>query len=115
MKEKGRNVKKSEIYLIEIHSGHDFLSASALGQMYGCSSQTIRRHFDEMEKYPRYAKAWLKLNESGKPLYNVLAYLDYLRYGSMLKERNIAKHLPEFSEAEVRARRGDYVVIKNEG
>ena len=35
---------------------------------------------------------------------------------SVLKEKNLAKHLPEFSEAEVQARRGDYrKLVKIEG
>lgn len=101
-----------KIYQIQIHSGRDFAPASCLSEMFCCSSQTIRRHFHEMEQLPRYKDAWLELNGTGKPLYNVLAYLDYLRYKPYLGSKNLSKNIPAFSESEVRKRRGDYMVIR---
>ena len=108
--------KEAPDIVVVVHEQSVFLPVKKVAEMFFSTTTTVRRNLKLIEENPRYANAWISLNEDGDKLINSLVYTDFLKYKSVLKEKNLAKRLPEFSEAEVQARRGDYrKLVKIEG
>lgn len=95
-------------YMVVIYTQSNFIPVKMLAQKYFCTETTVRRNLKTIETLPRYKDACLYLNEDGDRLVNDLVYFDYLEHKSVLKEKNLAKHLPEFSMASAMERRGDF-------
>lgn len=95
-------------YITIVYTQSNFIPVRMLAQKYFCTETTVRRNLKAIENLPRYKSACLYLNEDGDKLVNDLIYFDYLEHKSVLKEKNLAKHLPEFSMASAMERRGDF-------
>lgn len=103
-------------YMVVIYTQSNFIPVKMLAQKYFCTETTVRRNLKVIETLPRYKDACLYLNEDGDRLINDLVYFDYLEHKSVLKQKNLAKHLPEFSMASTMKRRGDFrELVKIEG
>lgn len=99
-------------YYVIVRHGHEFMPIRKVAELFYSTVTTVRRNLKIIEGLPRYKSAWITLNDDGDKLLNVLVYTDFLKNKSCLKDKNLAKHLPPFSESEVRIRRGDYQVVK---
>lgn len=101
-----------KIYSVQFYGSSIFLPVSALAKMFGCSGQTVRRNLKEIQEHERYKNAWIDFGADGTPSYNLLVYVDYMHYRPRLRNKNLAKGLPPFSESEVRKRIGDFGLIR---
>ena len=85
-----------------------YLSVKDIAQKYGQSDRTVYKIVSEIKELDRYKNARVAINEDACSLINTLVYEDYLFYRDKMKHKNIARHLPPYDPAVVRAQHGEY-------
>lgn len=93
-----------------------YLTVKDIAKKYNQSLKTVYKIVSEIKGQDRYKTARVAINEDACSLINTLVYEDYLFYRDKLKHRNIARHLPPYDPAIVRAQHGEYKrVMKFDG
>ncbi len=93
------------------YRSNTYMKISDLAETYHTSSQNAYLILKEIEASPRYKGHWITINDFGVRMVNSLVFEDFLHYRTELKNPNLARHLPPYDPAKVRAERGECRIV----
>lgn len=79
-----------------------------LAEELGVTKVTIHTRRKELEQEQERYGDFAVIKDSGIVLINYLAFLDFLKYRSRLKEKNLRKHVPPYNPTKVAKEIGWY-------
>lgn len=90
------------IYMEQIR-GYPYMSIKRLAKEFGCSTRTVTRRIEGIEKQIREGRYndYAILDSGGNSRVNVYVYIDYEKYWKALDDKNAQKYVPKFRPDEI--------------